>query len=192
MGCIFEPEQLLPLGLQPYNDIHDTIISSAGKSTTRNQVSFASIRPEKKGTVRKYRIMPHRLTQILALLFALFLAGIVYLADSSQSCFLFDLARSTPYGDKIGHFLLSGFFTLLTTIAFKYKGFRNGTLFLPYGALLIFLLVTAEEASQHFFPNRTCDPTDLLADLAGIFVFSITLYCFRSRESMTAALPPRS
>jgi hypothetical protein len=120
--------------------------------------------------------MIHRLAVASALLFTLFLAGIVYLADSGKPCVFFDLAASLSYGDKLGHFLLMGFFALVANLAFKLRAFRMGPVLIPYGAILVFGVVLIEELSQSFFPTRTCDLSDLSADLAGIIASSILLY----------------
>ncbi|MEI8311659.1 MAG: VanZ family protein [Verrucomicrobiota bacterium] len=114
----------------------------------------------------------NRLILAATILFGLFIARIVYLADSSQNCVFFDLVKAVPLGDKIGHFFLFGVLALGANFAFRSRGFAIGRMLVPFGALLVFLLAAGEELSQRFFASRTCDITDLMADLTGIVVFS--------------------
>lgn len=102
--------------------------------------------------------------------FGAFLAWIVYLADTRQGCFFFDLVKATPCGDKIGHFLLFGILTFGANLVLRNGCCRLGAIPLPYGALAVFALVVVEELSQVFFPHRTVDGGDILADLAGILL----------------------
>ena len=105
--------------------------------------------------------------------FGLFIAWIIYLADTRQSSLFFDLVKAIPYGDKVGHFFLFGILTFGTNLVLKNRGWAMGKVFIPYGALSIFGLVIVEELTQAFFPWRTVDITDILSDLAGIMAFSL-------------------
>lgn len=105
--------------------------------------------------------------------FGLFIAWIIYLADSRQSSFFFDLVKATPYGDKVGHFFLFGVLTFGLNLVFRNRGCAMGKVFIPYGAVSVFCLVIVEELSQAFFPWRTVDIADILSDFAGIMAFSL-------------------
>lgn len=98
----------------------------------------------------------HRLVNLTTAAFFVFLVWIIHLADSGKTMPFFQMAKSTPYGDKIGHFILFGFFAFLLILVFRWRGFWAGPLFIPYGALLVVVLVVVEEASQRWFPGRTC------------------------------------
>lgn len=117
----------------------------------------------------------------LALAFLLFLLWLMVIADRGQSHLLFELARATPYGDKIGHLLLFATLTLLANAALGYRRLWPGILL---GSLLVLLFALGEELSQAWFPNRTLDGLDALADLAGIIVANLFgLWRHRRRSS---------
>lgn len=109
--------------------------------------------------------------KILAIVYFLILAGIVVLADLRATQFLFQPVRRLPYGDKISHFLLMGFFSFLVNLALKARTVRLWKIDLLLGSLIVLAVVTIEEFSQKFIRGRTFDLIDLLADFAGIFIF---------------------
>ncbi|AJQ94096.1 VanZ family protein [Gynuella sunshinyii] len=110
---------------------------------------------------------------LITLLFVLFIARIIFLADTGGDSIFFDLGKAVPYGDKVAHFCLYGLLTLLVNWAFQ---FRQLSLYRwrPYlGSILVVVFAVLEELSQGWFPTRTLDIVDLLADAAGITVFSV-------------------
>lgn len=117
--------------------------------------------------------MKYKVVLLATVLFSLFIAWVIYLADSGQKCFFFDLVKRIPSGDKIGHFFLFGLLTLGTNIVFRLRGVRLGVLTVPYGAILILTVVVIEEFSQHFIATRTMDISDIMADMVGIVAFSL-------------------
>ncbi len=84
----------------------------------------------------------------------------------------FDLVNWIPFGDKIGHFFLFGILTLVVNITLKFKEIKLW-MQLPLGSVIVSALVLLEELSQTFFPNRTLDISDLIADGLGIICFTI-------------------
>ena len=100
------------------------------------------------------------------------IAWVIYLADTGQSSIFFSLVRQLPYGDKLGHFALFGLLTLGLNLVTGGRSWRCGPLNLYWGATLVFVVAALEELSQAWFPNRTLDITDLMADVVGILVFS--------------------
>lgn len=109
--------------------------------------------------------------KILAALYILLLAGIVVLADVRETQFLFRPVRQLPYGDKIGHFLLMGMFSLVVNLALKARTACVWKVSYLLGSLIVLAVVTTEEFSQIFVRGRTFDWTDLVADCAGIIIF---------------------
>lgn len=109
----------------------------------------------------------------LAILYALFLVLLVFLADQKQYQFLFRIVRRTPYADKAGHFLLMGILSLLVNLALSCRKTRVGRLSLLTGSLIVALVVTLEEFSQIFVRYRSFDPVDLVFDYAGILLFGV-------------------
>ena len=109
----------------------------------------------------------------LAIVYALFLALLVFLADHKQYRFLFRFVRQTPYADKVGHFVLMGLFSFLVNLALSSKRIRIGPLKVLLGSLLVALVVTLEEVSQIFLRYRSFDLVDLAFDYAGILLFGL-------------------
>ncbi|WP_417912543.1 VanZ family protein [Candidatus Electronema sp. TJ] len=101
-----------------------------------------------------------------------FICWIIWLADTGRSSVFFDLVKMLPYGDKLGHFLLFGPLTFGINTALQFRKARLGRIAVPLGSLLVLCFVLLEEFSQHFVPGRTLDLLDLLADSAGIALFT--------------------
>jgi polysaccharide biosynthesis protein VpsQ len=109
--------------------------------------------------------------KILAAVYILVLAGIVVLADVRETQYLFKPIKRLPYGDKIGHFLLMGFLSFAVNLVLNARTVRLWRINLLVGSLVVLTVVTIEEFSQIFIRGRSFDYTDLIADLAGIFIF---------------------
>lgn len=112
--------------------------------------------------------------RIITLIYVFILAGIVALADSRQTQYLFTFIRSLPLGDKIGHFCLMGTLSLLVNLTLNAKTFRVWKLNYLLGSLIVAAVVTTEEFSQMFIGARTFDLYDLIFDYAGIFLLGET------------------
>ena len=107
------------------------------------------------------------------LLFLAFTVWIIHEANIGRDNALFVLVRSTPYGDKIGHFFLAGLLTIAANLLLRNRSWWLGSMPLPIGSLIVFAFVVAEESSQYFLPTRSLDIKDALANFAGILVFTI-------------------
>lgn len=114
-------------------------------------------------------------------LFFIFILWIIYLADSGKSSIFFDLVKVLPYGDKLGHIFLYGILSFGVSLVLNFKAFVYKRVTIYYGALLVFLFAFIEELSQAFYPNRTLDAYDLIADILGIALFSILLKNIENR-----------
>ncbi|WP_428242764.1 VanZ family protein [Gynuella sp.] len=124
---------------------------------------------------------------LITLLFVLFIARIIFLADTGAESIFFDLVKATPYGDKVGHFCLFGLLTLLLNWATRFRQLGCYR-WRPYlGSMLVVVFVVLEELSQGFFPTRTLDITDLLADAVGITVFSIISFWLQRIQQRSRA-----
>ena len=108
----------------------------------------------------------------ITICFSLFILWIIYAADTGLDNVFFVLVDAIPYGDKLGHFFLFGILTLLLNLALRFKHLNQ----LPLGSLLVFAFVILEELSQYFFPNRTLDIADIIADVLGILAFTYIGY----------------
>lgn len=108
----------------------------------------------------------------LAILFSLFIIGVILLADLGRLGIL-NVVNRIPYGDKIGHFLLYGLLTLLIDLAlFRSRPNLSRHLLALRVALILALLIGLEEYSQQFFTNRTFDLIDLFFSYLGVAFFS--------------------
>ncbi|MBV6402260.1 MAG: hypothetical protein CNIPEHKO_02566 [Anaerolineales bacterium] len=108
----------------------------------------------------------------LAILFALFIALIIILADAGKLGVL-GFINQIPYGDKAGHFLLFGILTLLLNLTFiRSLPNRDPKLVALSVGLILALLIGAEEYSQQFFNSRTFSLLDLAFSYLGVLFFS--------------------
>lgn len=105
----------------------------------------------------------------LTVLFALFLGGIIYLADKNTLPAPLTMMWRLPYGDKIGHFVMLGTLATLAGLSLKGATWRLGRWRVLWGSTIVAALITLEEFSQAFIPHRTFDLVDLSANYAGIF-----------------------
>ncbi|MGR0481283.1 MAG: VanZ family protein [Candidatus Electronema sp. V4] len=108
---------------------------------------------------------------------ALFFVGIlwiVYLVDTgthTKSMFhaVFTISDRLTGGDKLGHFLLFGPFTLSINAALNFRRLRSR---FYLGSLLVFCFTLADELGQCFIPSRSFELLDILANSAGILLFT--------------------
>lgn len=101
--------------------------------------------------------------------FFAFLVLIIYQADTAHYNFAFKMVGRIPYGDKIGHIVLYGIMAFLLNYGFRGKKWLN----LSVGSLIVFMFAFLEELSQAYFPSRSFDLADVLADILGIVLFTI-------------------
>jgi VanZ family protein len=128
-------------------------------------------------------------TKLLAIAYFVFLAVVVYCADSHAHLRLFSFIRSIPGGDKCGHFLLMGGFTFLLNLSLSGRVVRFAGKTFLIGSILALTLITIEELSQRFIPYRTFDLLDLTADYLGVFVFGrlAIMFCKRRKPGSELA-----
>jgi VanZ family protein len=80
-------------------------------------------------------------------------------------------------GDKAGHFFLIGSLAYLFNRARAWRAVTLGCWRVQWGGLIILVLITLEECSQVWIPQRSFDLKDLLANYAGILAAQV---CSRS------------
>lgn len=114
--------------------------------------------------------MSKRIKFITAVYF-LVLVGLIFLANNKGTRYLLNFTGDIPFGDKLGHFFLMGFFSFLMNLVLRAKTFQIWKIRVLLGNLLVLIIVTLEELSQMFVSGRTFDSGDLIADCLGIFVF---------------------
>jgi VanZ family protein len=109
----------------------------------------------------------------LALLFALFILLIVFLADAGLLSRYLGFLYNFPYGDKAGHFILYGILTLLINLSlFRSYPNQGRSLLAVKCGLTLALLIGLEDFSQQFFSKRTFDLVDLSFSYLGLLCFS--------------------
>ncbi|EDP69871.1 Vault protein inter-alpha-trypsin [Flavobacteriales bacterium ALC-1] len=113
--------------------------------------------------------------RLITIVFFLFILWILFSADTGKKNIFFDFVNMLPNGDKLGHFFLFGTLTLLLNFALRFKSILLWQK-LPLGTILVSVFVLLEELSQAFFPNRTLDIADLIADGLGILIFTLVGY----------------
>ena len=101
--------------------------------------------------------------------YILILAMIVALADQKAYQYLFAHIKEIPFGDKCGHLILMGLFSLVVNRSLACRKIKIGRAYILQGSVIVLLVVTLEEVSQLFIPYRTFDLIDLLFDYLGIF-----------------------
>ena len=118
----------------------------------------------------------------IPLSFFVFILYIIFLADSAEYNFAFEIVGHISYGDKIAHALLYGVMALALNYGLGFKSYAvmikchytRGSMMvqLQLGSVAVFIFAFLEELSQYYIPSRTFDMGDLLADLIGIVIFS--------------------
>ena len=106
----------------------------------------------------------------VSLAFAASLLLIVLLANTGSLPAWMVALKSFPGGDKAGHFILMGSMALLLNITLRQRRFRLAGCSFLLGSMIVAVVVTAEEFSQIWLPQRSFDLGDLLADYLGIVV----------------------
>lgn len=108
----------------------------------------------------------------ITFLFIAFVFWIIFMANTGQDMWLFEITRKVPFGDKLGHFFVFGSLTLMANLATRGKliSVKSGSIY--WGSLAVIIFVTLEELSQYFFATRTLDLFDYLANLIGILCFT--------------------
>ena len=110
----------------------------------------------------------NKLIFLVAILYFSFIFWIIVEADKGVPNFFIDNVEAIPYGDKLGHLMIYGVLSLLMNLILQRFTFRFCAL--PVGSFLVLMFALAEELSQGFFPSRTLDIGDVIADVIGVYV----------------------
>ena len=110
---------------------------------------------------------------LLPLSFFIFIAFIIYLADTADYNFAFRLVGHIPYGDKIMHGVLYGTMALFLNYGLNFKSKKIFGFNLQIGAIVVLTFAGLEEITQYWLPSRTCDVFDFVADVVGVVLFSL-------------------
>ena len=115
--------------------------------------------------------------------FILFLAAVITWANRGTMPRLLVLLYAFPAGDKVGHFLLMGILALLVNMGLGARRLPLGRRRVLVGSLVVAVIITLEEASQLFLPNRTFSLSDLAMGYLGILVSRYPLLWITDRHS---------
>lgn len=108
----------------------------------------------------------------LSIGFFAFMVWGIYMANTGQRMFLFDIADKTPMGDKVGHFFAFGLICWFLNYAFEYKRMELFSISIFKGTFWVASFAILEEFSQAFISTRSFDLVDLTFDGLGMLVFS--------------------
>lgn len=100
------------------------------------------------------------------LLYAAAFAAIILITDKAGGS-MWSFVHAVPGGDKAGHLGLVGTLSLLANLALRGRRAPRPLSGIMLGTLLVALVMSLEECSQAFFPSRSLDLLDGLANLAG-------------------------
>lgn len=114
--------------------------------------------------------MKLHLIRATAVAFTIFIISAVIIANRGEGDDWWAFIHDIPYGDKVGHIGLMGTLCFLCNLAFPCRSIRIPTDLATPATLTVFSLITLEELSQAFIPNRNCDLFDWLADITGIIL----------------------
>lgn len=103
--------------------------------------------------------------------FALFLIGLIFLANQGTETGPLSRIYAVPGGDKVGHFVLMGLLSFLVNLSLRGALVRLGRWYMLKGSLLVAMVVMLEELSQQFIESRTFSLVDLAVDFIGIWLF---------------------
>ena len=110
---------------------------------------------------------------VVAVVFGVFLAAVVVLADAGLLPSWIKQVWTWPMGDKVAHFTLLGAMAMLVSLWLRGAGWRLGPIKVFKGEVAVGLVVLAEEVSQRWVPHRTFSLGDLAADFLGIACFGV-------------------
>jgi VanZ family protein len=109
----------------------------------------------------------------VTVLYVLLILIIIMLANFGMLSPIAHVLHKIPYGDKIMHFLLIGGLAFMVNFSLKCAMWRIGSWSILKGSVIVAVIITLEEMSQYFLPNRSFDLIDLAANYAGIIIFSL-------------------
>ena len=107
------------------------------------------------------------LARLATIIFICLVTAIVIAADKDRLPDFVRTLYSFPGGDKVGHFLLVGFLSLLINLKEQGDSARRLPLGLRWGTTVLLMAVTLEEISQLWFASRTFSLTDLACSYFG-------------------------
>jgi VanZ family protein len=119
-----------------------------------------------------------------AILFGMFLAFIIVLADMGHLGFL-GVLYEFPLGDKAGHFILFGILSLLINLSvFEARAVSRLARSAVMCSLSLAIPIGLEEFSQRWIQTRTFSLLDLAASYLGVGAFAWLAVEIQKRRSL--------
>ena len=118
----------------------------------------------------------------LVVVYGLFLVAIVFLADSGWAAWLFSGMAAIPFSDKLGHFLLMGTMSFLLTLVSHADHKKVAGIPSLQAPFWLAVVVTLEEFSQIWLPNRGVSLLALAFDYLGIVLFGFLAFGLKNRR----------
>ena len=117
-------------------------------------------------------------SRLFAATFFVFLFLLIVLLNSGADVPVLQSVRKIPSADKIAHVAMYGILALLVNMAWGYAYLDLPSRwircqYLQLGSFVVLFFSLFEEFSQQFFPTRTIDAWDAIANLTGVVVFTI-------------------
>ena len=114
-------------------------------------------------------------TAVIIFLFSCLLILLFICADTGKLPEFVSNLYSFPFGDKVGHILVMGFFSFIFQFCFysNTENKKQNAKRIILIALIFAVLITGEEFSQLFFEKRTFSTADLLSSYTGIGIASL-------------------
>ncbi|MHB8776548.1 MAG: VanZ family protein [Anaerolineales bacterium] len=117
-----------------------------------------------------------------AILFAIFLAAVILLADLGYMEVEIRILNMFPFGDKIVHFLLIGILDFLLTASLIQTLPSRSPIWVAVSvAFFLAVVFTIEEASQGSIRGRYASWKDLFANYTGIIFFGFMAWFLNRR-----------
>ena len=118
------------------------------------------------------------LKRVFAAAFFIFLFFSIVSLNIGTQFRLLQAVRTFPMADKFAHITMYGMLALLVNMAWNYAYVDLSTRWLrgqyfQLGSFAVLFLSLFEEFSQQFFPTRTIDAWDAMANLVGVILFTI-------------------
>lgn len=112
-----------------------------------------------------------RMIILLNLCWFVVLYGIIVAANYGMLEFIATLAKTIPWFDKFGHFILYGGLAFLSSLSLNKTYFCLREWRITEGMLLVLLLATIEELTQLYNTHRSFDSLDMLVNILAVLSF---------------------
>ena len=121
--------------------------------------------------------------------FFMFICWAIIQANRGAESIFSDIVHLLPYGDKLGHALLFGMLALLMNLALNGRSILVRRWPLQLGSVLVLSFALIEELTQLYFPSRTFDLGDLLADVVGVMAFTLLSLRYTKKINLENSKP---